>query len=208
MLSSFDRSKGLIRQLPGHVGYPNDCLPVFHPEFPSFCDQLASSLSETTDDPWLLGHFSDNEMPLSVLERSLQLPPDDPDVGPGYHAAATWLTDRRGPGATVDDVSGEDHEAWVEYVIDRYLAITTGAIRRHDSHHLCLGPRFHGRGRSSPGVWRAAGRYLDVIAINYYDSNKGIVTIRYDAYTPLLDAMKALNEQVYALVDYVEGQNV
>ena len=31
---------------------------------------------------------------------------------------------------------------------------------------MCLGPRFHGKNKSRPGVWRAAGKYLKVIAIN------------------------------------------
>jgi hypothetical protein len=295
MLSGFGRSKGLVRQLPGHVGYPGDCLPVFHPEFPAFCDKLAQTqVSATANDPWLLGHFSDNEMPLPVLEKFLALSPDDPDTGAGHHAAQTWLAQRRGPDASADEITDQDRDAWVEYVIGRYLEITTGAIRKYDPNHLCLGPRFHGRDKTSPGTWRAAGKYLDVIAINYYnawgpelkvleqwhrwsgkpcmitewyvkgadaghenwsgagwivptqrdrgafyqhyvlgliesgscvgwhwfkymdndpadlstdpsnrDSNKGIVDIRYKEYTPLLEAMKALNERAYALADHL-----
>jgi hypothetical protein len=34
------------------------------------------------------------------------------------------------------------------------------------------------------------------------DSTKGVVEIRYDEYTPLLQAMKALNERAYALADH------
>lgn len=171
MLSEFGKSKGLVRQLPGHVGYPGDCLPVFHPEFSAFCDRLAASrVADSADDPWLLGHFSDNEMPLPVLERFFELPPDDPDVGPGCHAAKAWLAQRKGPDAAPDGIDDTDRDAWVEYVIGRYLEVTTSAIRKHDPNHLCLGPRFHGRDKSSPGVWRAAGQYLDVIAMNYYNA--------------------------------------
>ena len=179
MLSEFGKSKGLVRQLPGHVGYPNDCLPVFHPDFPAFCDRLATSrVRESADDPRLLGHFSDNEMPLPVLEKFLALPPDDPDVGPGYHAARAWLDQRKGSGANSDasraacsgEITDEDRDAWVEHVIGRYLEITTSAIRKYDPNHLCLGPRFHGRDKGSAGTWRAAGRYLDVIAMNYYSA--------------------------------------
>jgi len=36
------------------------------------------------------------------------------------------------------------------------------------------------------------------------DSNKGMVTIRYDEYKPLLDAMKELNDQLYPLIDYFD----
>jgi hypothetical protein len=297
LLSEFGRSKNLIRQLPGHVGYPGDCLPVFHPEFPGFCDRRARALvADTAGDPWLLGHFSDNEMPIPVLEKFLALSPNDPDTGPGYQAARAWLAQRKGPDASVAsgsaDITDADRDAWVEHVIGRYLEITTGAIRKYDPNHLCLGPRFHGKDKNSAGTWRAAGKYLDVIAINYYnawgpepevlsrwlawsgkpcmitewyvkgadagyanwsgagwivptqqdrgafyqhyvlgliesgscvgwhwfkymdndpadlitdpsnrDSNKGIVNIRYEEYTPLLEAMKALNDRAYAIAD-------
>jgi hypothetical protein len=36
------------------------------------------------------------------------------------------------------------------------------------------------------------------------DSNKGIVSNRYEPYAPLLDAMKPLNERVYTLADYFD----
>jgi hypothetical protein len=234
-------------------------------------------------------------MPLPVLDKFMALPPSDPDTGPGRRAAEAWLIQRKGPDAGEDEIDDEDRDAWVQFVIERYLEVTTGAIRKHDPNHLCLGPRFHGRDKGSAGVWRAAGKYLDVIAMNYYnawgpepevvrrwrewsgkpcmitewyvkgadsgytnrtgagwtvptqrdrghfyqhyvlglletgscvgwhwfkymdndpadlttdpsnrDSNKGIVGIRYDEYAPLLNAMKALNDRVYALADHLE----
>ena len=36
------------------------------------------------------------------------------------------------------------------------------------------------------------------------DANKGIVNFRYEPYSALLDAMKPLNERVYALADYFD----
>ena len=36
----------------------------FDPEFERFCDEHARDLAETKDDSWLVGHFSDNELPL------------------------------------------------------------------------------------------------------------------------------------------------
>ena len=37
------------------------------------------------------------------------------------------------------------------------------------------------------------------------DSNKGIVNLRLEPYTPLLQAMAELNRQVYTLVAYFDG---
>ena len=38
------------------------------------------------------------------------------------------------------------------------------------------------------------------------DSNKGIVTARYEPWQPLLDAMKPLNERAYGLTKYFDSQ--
>jgi hypothetical protein len=46
--------------------------------------------------------------------------------------------------------------------------VTTEAIRKADPNHLVLGSRYFGAARNSPGMFRAAGRYLDVISFNYY----------------------------------------
>lgn len=41
-----------------------DRIFVFDPQVVTFCDEYAKMLAASKDDPWLLGHFSDNEMPL------------------------------------------------------------------------------------------------------------------------------------------------
>ena len=63
-MSGYGKLRGGTYQKPGHTGYPNECIFVFDPEFEDFCRRHAKeNLSSTKDDPWLLGHFSDNEMP-------------------------------------------------------------------------------------------------------------------------------------------------
>jgi hypothetical protein len=169
-MGTFGRAKKLVRQEPGHLGYPGKCIPVFHPDFEPFCDQYAEQLAQNKSDPYLLGHFSDNELPLGndVLDQSLKLDANDPDLRPGYQTAWDWLRERRGPSATARDVNDADRSAFLEYVCERYFRVTTQAIRRHDPNHLCLGPRLYGSSLRKPGVLRAAGRYLDVVAVNYY----------------------------------------
>jgi len=39
------------------------------------------------------------------------------------------------------------------------------------------------------------------------DSNKGILSNRYEPYVPLLEAMKRINERTYSLVEYFDGQS-
>jgi len=169
-MGSFGRSKDLVWQEPGHLAYPNKCIPVFHPDFEKSCDDYARQLAPMRDDPWLLGHFSDNELPIvqDMLDRSLQLDVNDPDLRSGYEAAKKWLSSRKGRQAAPHDITDADRQAFLAYVFDRYCRITTNAIRKYDSNHLCLGPRLHGRALALPAIFRAAGKHLDVVSVNCY----------------------------------------
>jgi hypothetical protein len=297
-MGSFGREKGLVHQRPGHLGYPNDCMPIFHPEFEPFCKEYAKGLAATKDDPFLLGHFSDNELPAprNLLDKLLSLNPDDPNLAPGYRAAREWLSQRKGPKATKSDIDDEDRDEFRGFVLNRYSEITTRAMRKYDPHHLMLGSRLHGSEKRSPSVFKAAGKHLDVIAVNYYgvwgpeqetlqnwnmwsgkpviitefytkgadaglanwsgagwivptqqdrglfyqhytlglleskvcvgwhwfkymdndpsdlttdpsnrDSNKGIMTIRYRQYDPLLERMRELNQQAYSIIEHFDS---
>ncbi len=157
-MSSYGRKRGGIYQKPGHTGYPNDCIFAFDPEFPAFCEKLAQEqLAETKNDPWLLGIFSDNEMPFpaNALDKFLALPDGDA----GRVAAENWLAGRGGK---------KDNAAFLEHLADTYFRIVSAAIRKADPNHMYFGSRFHGGDRVRPELWRAAGRYLDVVAMNYY----------------------------------------
>ncbi len=169
-MGSFGRAKKLVRQESGHLGYAGKCIPVFHPEFERFCDEYAHRLADKRADPYLLGHFSDNELPLGndMLDQSLKLDVNNPDLRPGYEAARAWLTQRQGPSAGLAGLTDTDRGAFLEYACERYFRITTEAIRRYDPNHLCLGPRLYGGALRKPEVFRAAGKHLDVIAVNYY----------------------------------------
>jgi hypothetical protein len=294
-LRSFGNAKKLAKQGSGHAMYPNDCIPVFHPDFPAFCDAHAKPLAALKDDPWLLGYFSDNELPMPRLEKYLALDPNDADMQSSLRAAQQWLDKRKGKNATAADITEADRDAWIEHAFGRYFELTTAAIRRYDPNHLCLGSRFYGAEKGKATAFRAAGKWLDVIAVNHYgvwepqakdiarwtewsgkpvmitewyakgmdagyannsgagwtvptqrdrglfyqtytlgllrskncvgwhwfkymdndpddtkadpsnrDSNKGVVTIRYEPYAPLLNLMQNLNRNVYPLTAYFD----
>ena len=289
-MSSYGKKRGGTFQQPGHTGYPGDCIFVFDPDFETFCDEHARLLAADKDDPWLLGHFSDNEMPLrhGALTNYLALPVGDP----GYRAALDWLRARHGETATASNVQPADLPAFLEFTVGRYFRIVSRAIKKHDPNHLYLGSRFHGSDLRFPEIFRGAGPHLDVVSVNYYrawtpdperlamwaresgkpvlitewyakgadsglantsgagwlvktqrdrglfyenftlgllqskvcagwdwfkyidndpadtrtdpsnrDSNKGILSNRYEPYRPLLDSMKRVNERAYGLVD-------
>ena len=299
-MSNFGKKLRATRPGVGHTNYPNGCIPVFHPDFPAFCDEYARPLAGLKDDPYLLGYFSDNELPYPRLEKYLELPANDPVMASSRRAAEEWLAARRRKGqpsgAASAEITDADRDAWTEHVFDRYLALTTAATRRYDPNHLCLGPRFYGPEKDNPAAFRAAGRHLDALGINLYfvfdpkpgsiarwtewsgrpviltewyakgmdsglpntsgagwtvqtqedrglfyqtfalgllrekncigwhwfkyldndpadpnaeasnqDANKGMVTVRYEPYQPLVDRMRSLNRRVYALADYFDA---
>lgn len=271
-----------------YTGFPHDTVFVFDPGFPEFVDKAAQALRANADDPYLLGYFSDNELPFkrSNLDGYLQLPHDDP----GYLAASRWLSEHH---ATLPN--DELRIQFTEYETDRYASIVSAAIRKYDPHHMYIGFRITARTEQCPEVFRALGKYADAISVNYYevwtpeenmlsmwaaesgkpliisefyvkgndtgmsnttgagwlvgtqaerglfyqdyvlqliqsknvvgwhwfmyqdndpnnpkadesnrDSNKGIVNIRYEPYLPLLDRMRQINTNAYALTDYFD----
>ncbi len=292
-MSAYGKQRGGTHMEAGHTGYANDAIFVFDPGFETFCDEYARQLAAVKDDPWLIGHFSDNELPFkrSILDGYLTLPKDEP----GYLAAWKWLRERHGDSATTKTVKDQDREDFLGYVAERYFRIVSTAIRKYDPNHLFLGARIHSAGYHFPEVFKACGPFVDVVSVNYYfawtpdpaklamwagesgkpvlitewyakgedsgmgntggagwllrtqqdrgafyqhfalgllqsrecvgwhwfryadndpddktvdpsnrDSNKGIVTSRYEPWQPLLEAMKALNARAYGLVRFFD----
>lgn len=147
----------------GHRDYPNDLIPVFDPQFEQFCQTEGKKLQDTKNDPWLIGFFSDNELPFppNALDRYLLLP----DTAPGRVAAMDWLRDRKvQPEAINDDIRA----GFLRFAAERYFRICREAIKANDSNHLYLGCRFHAKVLWQEPVFRAAAQYLDVVSINWY----------------------------------------
>jgi len=168
-MSGYGKLRGGTYQKPGHTGYPNDCIFVFDPEFEDFCRRHAKEdLSNTKDDPWLLGHFSDNEMPFrhDSLDRYLELESSDP----GRRAAQRWAEKHNVKKDSRGSYSTEDREAFLEFLSDTYFRIVSRAIREADPNHMFFGSRFHGSVLRYAGVFRGCGPHVDVVSCNYYGS--------------------------------------
>jgi len=153
----------------GWQGYENDLVLVFDPQFEKFADQAAKQLTRYKDDPYLLGYFTDNELPWkddALIRHLIYLPPSDP----GYIAAKQWLDARKGRAATVADVTAKDQEDFNAFYFDRYLAIVTQAIRRYDTNHMYLGCRFNQETEelNNSAIFKVAGKYMDIVSINHY----------------------------------------
>ena len=153
----------------GWQNYRFDLAMVFDPEFDRFVEQEMAKVAAYKDDPWLVGYFTDNEIPWvnDALDRHLTLLAHDE---PGYLAVRRWFDERKGKGARVEDITQEDREAFNAFYLDTYLSKVTQALRKYDTNHLYLGCRFnqwreelHNR-----AMFEVAGRYMDVISVNHY----------------------------------------
>jgi hypothetical protein len=165
LMSEYGKLRGGTFQKPGHTGYPNDCIFVFDEQFEPFAMKRAAEiLGPTKDDPYCVGHFSDNELPLwkGALGRFRQLPPNDP----GKLVADAWWNNRRGDKDR--EPNDEDDDAFLEFVSETYYRICAKAIKAADPNHLYLGSRLLGTSARKHGVLRGCAKYVDVLSVNYY----------------------------------------
>jgi hypothetical protein len=79
---------------------------------------------ELKDDPHLLGHFSDNEMPLrpDMLDRYLELEKTDE----GNMAAVAWL---KAKGIEPASITDEIRDVFVEYAVEKYFSTILLLVR-------------------------------------------------------------------------------
>lgn len=164
-MSSYGRVRGGTYQKPGHTGYPNDCIFVFDDAFEPFAMKLAQEkVGPLRGDPYLLGHFSDNELPFwkGMLPRYLKLPDGDA----GKVAAQKWWDARRG--AETREPTDADDDAFMEFAADRYYGIVARALKAADPNHLFLGSRLLMTSAKKDAILRGCAKHVDVLSVNYY----------------------------------------
>ena len=164
-MAGYGKLRGGTHMQPGHVGYPGDCIFVFDPAFATFCDDYARQVVTNKNDPWLLGYFSDNEMPFPkhALSNFLALPDNDP----GHAAAVKFLQTRSGAGAG-GTITAQDEADFLALVAEKYFSTVARAIKKYDPNHLYLGARFYAVDIAKPELFRACGPFVDVVSMNYY----------------------------------------
>lgn len=143
----------------------NDLLPVFDPRFQPFVEKKARKAAAYKNNPWVLGHFTDNEIPFHKtiqLKESLRLPASNAI----HQAAKQWLQNKHGRRAS--EISEEDELEYMGFLVDRYYQIVTSALRKNDPNHIILGERLHASAKYNPHIIEAVGKYSDVISINFY----------------------------------------
>ena len=153
----------------GWQNYRFDLAMVFDPEFDEFVEKEVSKIAAYKDDPWLVGYFTDNEIPWvnDALDRHLTLLAHDE---PAYLAVRKWFDERKGKDARVEDITPEDRLAFTAFYLETYLSKVTSVLRKYDPNHLYLGCRFNQWREElrNPAMFEVAGKYMDVISVNLY----------------------------------------
>ncbi len=165
MMAAYGKKRGGTYQLPGNTGFPNQTIFVFDPEFAVFCDSLAKAeISANVNDPNLFGYFSDNELPFGLKNLDGYLTIKN-EKDPGRIFAENWLKNK---GISASKISDKERAEFAGLVADKYYETVSKAIRKADRNHLYLGSRLHGAAKFVPEILTAAGKYCDVVSLNYY----------------------------------------
>lgn len=138
---------------------------IFEAGFADFCLERAMlQLAPHRRDRWLVGHFSDNELPFqtAMLRDILRLR----DQGSAsFRTALDWARRR---GLDTSSIPSAEEELFAGEVASLYFGTVSAAIRAADPNHLYLGSRLHAAAKNNPAVLMACARHADVLSINYY----------------------------------------
>jgi hypothetical protein len=138
----------------GYLGLPD----VYSPEFGNLTDRRAQQQCESRkDDPWLLGYFLANEPPFPQKElQTTDLILAGADTATKAELKK-WLAESDTP---------ERRKEFIARAFDRYIQLTSQAVKKYDPNHLNLGMRSGGRPTEAE---IAASRAFDVYSVNIYD---------------------------------------
>jgi hypothetical protein len=146
-----------------YLGLPD----VYSDAFAKRVDESAArQCAPRRDDPWLLGYFLANEPPFPQKElQTVDLILAGPDTATKA-ALRRWLANGDTP---------QRRREFIGDAFERYIQITSAAVKRHDPNHLNLGMR--GGGRPTEAEIRAA-RAFDVYSVNVYDYEVPVDRVR------------------------------
>lgn len=153
----------------GWQGYRYDLAMVFDPEFDKYVEQEVSKIAQYKNDKFLLGYFTDNELPWvdDALDRHLtKLDKNEA----GYIAAKKWLDTRKGKNASVEDITDDDRLEFTGFYFETYIKKVAQAVKKYDPNHMYLGCRFNQEQDEldNPKIFEVAGKYMDVVSVNHY----------------------------------------
>ncbi|MCJ8209002.1 hypothetical protein MUY27_04730 [Mucilaginibacter sp. RS28] len=163
-MSSYSSKRGKGYKAMGNSGHKKGLIYAFDREFPSYCEEVASQIEQFKDDPNLFGYFTDNEIPFAAsnIDEYLAIPDED---DPNRQAALAWLKQK---GISENELTPQLRNEFMAFAADSYYRAVTAALKHFDKNHLILGTRLYRNEKNTPEFMTVAGKYCDVISINYY----------------------------------------
>lgn len=165
----------------GWQGYRYDLAMVFDKEFDIHVEKEISKIVKYKEDKYLLGYFTDNELPWvdDALDRHLiNLEKNEA----GYIAAKSWLDNRKGGNASINDITDVDRAEFTSFYFETYIKKVSQAIRKYDPNHMYLGCRFNQEKDEldNPKIFEVVGKYVDIVSINHYRKWEPVQSIMQD----------------------------
>ena len=159
----------------------NVCVNLFDPDYLDYVDKKAEMLTgEYRDRPHFIGYYTDNEIQFRWLRDnkpgiylkdwiSFGSSPEQPRAYAYAKAyAQAFMKERYGVEPTLENITPEMEDAFLQEVCEYYYKTASEALRKHDPNHLVLGSRIHGCPQQLRQVVSACARYCDVVSINVY----------------------------------------
>jgi hypothetical protein len=136
-----------------YLGLPD----VYSPEFERLAEERAQRQCEPRkDDPWLLGYFLANEPPFPQKAlQTVELILEGPETATKKELQ-DWLAPEDSP---------ERREQFIAEAFNRYIQVTSAAVKKNDPNHLNLGMRSGGRPTDAE---IEAAKAFDVYSVNIY----------------------------------------
>ena len=178
------------QRIEGSEGYWGKFCDPYSPEFTkALQDQMDKQKQQkTTDDPWCIGYFVDNEISwgngdTSLAEAALASPP----AQPCKIAFKDWLAAKYGTPEKLNAAWQTQHDSWDALlqatalpdkkraaadltafhtqIAETYFRTIRDGIRAAAPGKLYLGCRI---AWGAPSVYRASAKYCDVVSVNIY----------------------------------------
>jgi hypothetical protein len=182
-----------VQSLPFGWGFAPDIPGVrglfdpFDPAVAKKMDEKFQSLTARADNPLIIGFFLANEQGMEDIPRAIpKLPAKhhcklelvkmlEAKYGTIAALNAAWDTkassfeELKGAGIPVTTKAAfADMEAFSEVLIDAYYKLVTDTFHKYDKNHMLIGDRWQPGTANNEILCRVAGKYMDVISVNYY----------------------------------------
>ena len=179
-----------VAYLPDRVG-ASELIDPFAPGVEEAIDQsFAGPLAKSANEPLLIGYFFGNEQHFELLPK--MIPAYKASKVAAKAKLVEILTAQYGdiakfnaawkpakPFASFDelgeaplfietDAAAADMRKFYQLYLETYYSMIRRTFKKYDQNHLLIGSRWTPHTANNEDVVRIAGKYLDVVSINYY----------------------------------------